>query len=44
VDNHPVERIAEQMKCSQVAVRSKLARARKAFRKAFEKINRTPSG
>jgi RNA polymerase sigma-70 factor (ECF subfamily) len=43
VDNQPVSIIAGQMKCSQVAVRSKLARARKAFRKAFEKINRTPS-
>jgi RNA polymerase sigma-70 factor (ECF subfamily) len=37
VDNLPVERITEQMNCSQVAVRSKLARARKAFRRAFEK-------
>lgn len=44
VDNQPVSIIAEQMNCSQVAVRSKLARARKAFRKAFEKVNRTPSG
>ncbi len=44
VDNQPVSIIAEQIKCSQVAVRSKLARARKAFGKAFEKINRSPSG
>jgi RNA polymerase sigma-70 factor (ECF subfamily) len=44
VDNQPAEQIAGQMNCSEVAVRSKLARARKAFRKAFEKINRTPSG
>jgi RNA polymerase sigma-70 factor (ECF subfamily) len=38
VDNEPAERIAGQMNCSDVAVRSKLARARKAFRKAFKKI------
>ena len=38
VDNQPVEKIAGQMNCSQMAVRSKLARARKSFRKAFEKI------
>ncbi|MHC4204910.1 MAG: RNA polymerase sigma factor, partial [Planctomycetota bacterium] len=38
VDNQPAERIAGQMNCSEVAVRSKLARARKAFRKAFKKI------
>lgn len=43
VDNQPSERIAEQMDCSEVAVRSKLARARKAFRKAFKRItNSTP--
>ena len=40
VDNHPVAQISEQMNCSQEAVRSKLARARKAFRKSFEKIVR----
>lgn len=44
VDNQPVERIAEQINCSQVAVRSKLARARKAFRKTFKKLIRTESG
>ncbi len=44
VDNQPAGQIAGQMDCSEMAVRSKLARARKAFRKAFEKINRTPSG
>ena len=38
VDNQPAEKIAGQMDCSEVAVRSKLARARKAFRKAFKKI------
>jgi RNA polymerase sigma-70 factor (ECF subfamily) len=37
VDNQPAGHIAEQMACSEVAVRSKLARARKAFRKAFKK-------
>ncbi len=37
VDNQPVEQIAGQMDCSEVAVRSKLARARKAFRKAFKR-------
>jgi len=44
VDNQPAGHIAGQMNCSETAVRSKLARARKAFRKAFEKINRMPSG
>lgn len=38
VDNQPAERIAGQMNCSETAVRSKLARARKAFRKAFKRI------
>jgi RNA polymerase sigma-70 factor (ECF subfamily) len=38
VDNEPAEKIAGQLNCSEVAVRSKLARARKAFRKAFKKI------
>jgi len=44
VDDQPVNRIAERMNCSQVAVRSKLARARKSFRKVFKKITRTTSG
>lgn len=44
VDNQPAERIAGQMDCSEVAVRSKLARARKAFRKTFKKLIRTESG
>jgi RNA polymerase sigma-70 factor (ECF subfamily) len=43
VDNQPSERIAGQMDCSEVAVRSKLARARKAFRKTFKKLIRTSS-
>jgi len=38
------EKIAGKMNCSQVAVRSKLARARKSFRKVFEKIIRETSG
>ncbi|OHB84724.1 MAG: hypothetical protein A2Z38_11590 [Planctomycetes bacterium RBG_19FT_COMBO_48_8] len=38
VDNQRTEQITEQMDCSKTAVRSKLARARKAFRKAFKKI------
>jgi len=43
IDNQPAERIAEQIDCSEVAVRSKLARARKAFRKAFKRtIRSTP--
>lgn len=44
VDDLPVEKIVEQMNCSQMAVRSKLARARKSFRKVFEKIIRKKSG
>lgn len=38
VDNQRAETIAEQMGCSETAVRSKLARARKAFRKVFTRI------
>ena len=38
VDNKPTSHIAERMGCSVVAVRSKLARARKALRKAFKRI------
>jgi len=41
VDNQPARHIAEQMACSQVAVRSKLARARRAFRKAFKRTIRS---
>jgi RNA polymerase sigma-70 factor (ECF subfamily) len=35
VEGEPVDRLAEQFNCSSVAVRSKLARARKAFRRTF---------
>lgn len=38
VDDQPADRIAERMNCSEMAVRSKLARARKAFRKAFMRL------
>jgi RNA polymerase sigma-70 factor (ECF subfamily) len=38
VDGLQAEEIAEQMDCSETAVRSKLARARKAFRKAFTRL------
>ena len=41
VDNQRAEKIAGQMDCSEVAVRSKLARARKAFRKAFKRTIRS---
>lgn len=44
VDSSPADQIAEQMGCSPVAVRSKLARARKAFKKAFRKITRSAPG
>jgi RNA polymerase sigma-70 factor (ECF subfamily) len=44
VDNQPADRIAQQMSCSPVAVRSKLARARKAFQKTFKKIIRSAPG
>lgn len=44
VDNHPVAQIAEQTNCSQIAIRSKLARARKAFRKSVKKIVRQMPG
>jgi RNA polymerase sigma-70 factor (ECF subfamily) len=36
-DNLSVDELAEQGECSAVALRSKLARARRAFRKAFRK-------
>lgn len=38
VDHRSTKQIAEQMRGSNEAVRSKLARARKAFRKAFKRI------
>jgi RNA polymerase sigma-70 factor (ECF subfamily) len=37
LDGIPVEQIARHQNCSPTAVRSKLARARRAFRRAFEK-------
>ncbi len=43
VDNQSGEQIAEQLNCSQEAARSKLARARKAFRRAFGRVNHTSS-
>ena len=43
VDNQPAEQIAGQMNCSETAVRSKLARARKAFRKVFARITSSKS-
>ena len=43
VDGEDVNRIAGEMNCSVVAVRSKLARARKAFRKVFRKLTRSVS-
>jgi RNA polymerase sigma-70 factor (ECF subfamily) len=40
----PVDEIAKDIRCSVVAVRSKLARARRAFREAFsKKLGRKPS-
>ena len=43
VDSQPARRIAGQMNCSEGAVRSKLARAREAFRKAFKRmVHSTP--
>ena len=38
VDQQPAGQIAGLMDCSEVAFRSKLARARKAFRKAYKRI------
>lgn len=44
MDGAPIEQIAGQMKGSRMAVRSKLARARKAFREAFERLTHRASG
>ena len=41
VDDQPASKIADQMDCTPVAVRSKLARARKAFRKAFKQLTQS---
>jgi RNA polymerase sigma-70 factor (ECF subfamily) len=41
VDSQSAEQIAAQTDCSETAVRSKLARARKAFRKTFKRIVRS---
>jgi len=41
VHGEPSQRIAEQLHFSDDAVRSKLARARKAFRKVFNKLTRS---
>ena len=38
VDGQPVKKIANDMECSSVAVTSKLARAKRAFREAFRKL------
>jgi RNA polymerase sigma-70 factor (ECF subfamily) len=44
VDGVAVEQIADQVKGSRTAVRSKLARARKAFRKTFMRLTHRASG
>ena len=44
VDGLTIEDIAEETNSSSVAVRSKLARARKAFRLAFKKLTHTTPG
>jgi RNA polymerase sigma-70 factor (ECF subfamily) len=38
LDETPVEELADREQCSETALRSKLARARRAFREAFSKI------
>jgi RNA polymerase sigma-70 factor, ECF subfamily len=40
LDDEPGKSIAGRLNCSEVAVRSKLARARKAFRKVFNRVVR----
>jgi RNA polymerase sigma-70 factor (ECF subfamily) len=44
IDGAAVEQIADQVKHSRVAVRSKLARARKAFREVFTRLTHRASG
>ncbi len=43
VDQLPVKEISEQLQCSTVAVQSKLARARKTFKREFVKLTQTES-
>ncbi|MBN1360717.1 MAG: sigma-70 family RNA polymerase sigma factor [Sedimentisphaerales bacterium] len=40
MDDAPIERIADEVQGTHAAVRSKLARARKAFRKVFTRLTR----
>ena len=44
VDGAPIEEVASQVDSSPVAVRSKLARARKAFRRVFKRQTHRASG
>ncbi|HPC93645.1 MAG TPA: RNA polymerase sigma factor [Sedimentisphaerales bacterium] len=44
MDGVAIEQIADQVKGSRIAVRSKLARARKAFREAFARLTHRASG
>jgi RNA polymerase sigma-70 factor (ECF subfamily) len=44
VDGAAIDQIADQVKGSRMAVRSKLARARKAFREAFKRLTHRASG
>ena len=44
VDGAAVQEIADQVSGSSIAVRSKLARARKAFRKVFKRLTRCAAG
>ena len=41
LDSQSAKQIADRTDCSETAVRSKLARARKAFRKAFRRMTRS---
>ena len=43
IDQAPVQQIAREMDSTDQAVRSKLARARKAFRKVFNRLTRSES-
>jgi RNA polymerase sigma-70 factor (ECF subfamily) len=44
IDGAAIEQIADQVKGSRIAVRSKLARARKAFREVFTRLTHRASG